>query len=286
MNHGSVHPGWAIRATRARTLLPERPHVGALLNFYLLLLELQAPLYSPADAKRWLPIVGVVEPSSLPRFRLDLLPIDELAVRFGRFCQGVPGRAPEPIKRAARIMSKAAEQKQNMLLRAFLNGSDFRVESSELGCEPVPLAFLPRGFFMPIAEALLNEVKVPVGTAPMQACPMCGWPPQVSMLQDETGVQGNRRLVCSLCAATWSFPRSLCPACGQSGDNGLEFHVDDDFPHVRVEECKSCRRYLKTVDLRIAGHAVPLVDDLATPELDLWAVRRGLEKIAPNVLGL
>lgn len=40
------------------------------------------------------------------------------------------------------------------------------------------------------------------------------------------------------------------------------------------------------MDLRVTGLAVPLVDDLATPELDLWAAEQGLEKIAPNLLGL
>ena len=82
------------------------------------------------------------------------------------------------------------------------------------------------------------------------------------------------------------FPRSVCPACGTSGDEGLQFHVHDALPHVRVESCRTCRRYLKSVDLRVLGLAMPLVDDLATVELDLWAAEQGLEKIAPNVLGL
>jgi len=53
-----------------------------------------------------------------------------------------------------------------------------------------------------------------------------------------------------------------------------------------VEACRTCRRYLKSVDLRVTGLAVPLVDDVATPELDLWAADQGLEKITPNVLGM
>jgi formate dehydrogenase maturation protein FdhE len=43
---------------------------------------------------------------------------------------------------------------------------------------------------------------------------------------------------------------------------------------------------MKTVDLRKRGDAVPLVDELATVELDLWAQERGLTKMRVNVLGL
>ena len=103
---------------------------------------------------------------------------------------------------------------------------------------------------------------------------------------DEPDALGTRRLVCALCATAWVFPRSVCPACDTSGDEGLQFHVHDALPHVRVESCRTCRRYLKSVDLRVLGLAMPLVDDLATVELDLWAAEQGLEKIAPNVLGL
>ncbi|MCH7491120.1 MAG: hypothetical protein IID05_10550 [Gemmatimonadetes bacterium] len=40
------------------------------------------------------------------------------------------------------------------------------------------------------------------------------------------------------------------------------------------------------MDLRKDGRAVPLVDDLATVELDVWCRERGLRKIQPNLLGM
>ena len=46
-----------------------------------------------------------------------------------------------------------------------------------------------------------------------------------------------------------------------------------------------CRCYIKSVDLRADGDAVPVVDDIATVELDLWARERGLAKVSPNLLG-
>ena len=197
----------------------------------------------------------------------------------------MPETAPEPIALAARAVSAAGDQTRTDLLFALLTGSDFQAPAGALGCDPAPLAFLPRGFLSPLAEAL-SDLVTPSGSPRTPTCPRCGWPPQVSMLEDEPDATGTRRLVCALCATAWTFPRATCPACGVTGDRGLEFHVDDATRHVRVEACRTCRCYLKSVDLRVTGLAVPLVDDLATPELDLWAAGQGLEKITPNVLGL
>jgi formate dehydrogenase maturation protein FdhE len=63
-------------------------------------------------------------------------------------------------------------------------------------------------------------------------------------------------------------------------------HVAESLRHVRLDECLSCACYLKTVDLRSRGDAVPLVDDLASVELDLWASERGLTRVATNLFGL
>ena len=121
---------------------------------------------------------------------------------------------------------------------------------------------------------------------PERACPLCGWPPQVAVIRDEPEVKGHRLLVCSLCATSWSFPRSMCPSCGETRAEQLIYYVSDSMSHVRVEECRTCQAYLKSVDLREHGIAAPLVDDLASVELDLWSDDRDLWKIQRNVLSL
>jgi len=35
----------------------------------------------------------------------------------------------------------------------------------------------------------------------------------------------------------------------------------------------------------VDGHAIPIVDEVATVPLDLWAVDRGYQKLKLNVLG-
>jgi len=281
----AVDPRWATRARRARTLLAHRPHTEPLLQFYVSLLELQTAVCVPLEVDRWLPVVEA-SGADAPPLQLERLPLAELSPSFAAFCRGMPETAPEPVAQAADAVSGVGEAIRVDLLLAMLTGSDNDRAADTLGCAPAPLAFLSRGFLSPIAEALAGLVSVPTGATPAPVCPRCGWPPQVSRLEDEPDARGNRRLVCALCATAWTFPRAVCPSCGVSGDQGLEFHVDEGLAHVRVEACKTCRRYLKSVDLRVVGVAEPLVDDLATVELDLWAAERGLEKIAPNVLGL
>jgi FdhE protein len=61
---------------------------------------------------------------------------------------------------------------------------------------------------------------------------------------------------------------------------------DATFPHVRVEACTSCQRYLIDIDLGRDPLAVPEVDELAALPLGLHAAEQGFSKITPNLMGL
>ena len=99
-------------------------------------------------------------------------------------------------------------------------------------------------------------------------------------------IKGRRTLLCSLCLAEWTFPRTRCPACGEERAEKRPHHVSESWAHVRVEECGSCCTYVKAIDLREVGLAVPVVDELASIDLDLWAVEQGLSKLHTNLLGM
>ena len=118
------------------------------------------------------------------------------------------------------------------------------------------------------------------------ACPYCGAAPLAAVLRDEPEVKGRRTLLCSLCLTEWTFPRTRCPACAEERAEKRPHHVAESWPHVRLEECGSCRTYVKAIDLRETGLAVPVVDELASVELDLWAVEQGLAKLRTNLLGM
>ena len=54
---------------------------------------------------------------------------------------------------------------------------------------------------------------------------------------------------------------------------------------MRVEACDTCKYYLKSVDMTVDGLAVPIVDEVATAPLDMWAIEHGFSKISPNLMG-
>jgi FdhE protein len=101
-------------------------------------------------------------------------------------------------------------------------------------------------------------------------------------------VSEPRRLVCSRCAQAWSYSRTACAACGETEAAKRPLYAEDGgdrFPHLSIDACLSCRRYLIDVDLGRDRDAVPEVDELAALPLDLYAVDQGLTKITPNIMG-
>jgi len=114
-------------------------------------------------------------------------------------------------------------------------------------------------------------------------CPVCSGRPGVGILREE-GHGAKRTLLCALCLTEWEFLRVVCPACDEQRFDALPVYTADAFPHVRVDACDSCQRYLKTIDLTKHGLAVPLVDDIASVALDLWAQEQGYRRLSTNLL--
>jgi FdhE protein len=120
----------------------------------------------------------------------------------------------------------------------------------------------------------------PTRAVPVPArCRSCGGPPGLSVLIEEAGTHGSaRRLLCSRCERSWSFPRIICPLCGEEEAEKLPRLQAEEIPAARIEACDSCGTYLKSIDLTRDGRAVPAVDDLATCALDLAAHDRGYRR--------
>ncbi len=119
-------------------------------------------------------------------------------------------------------------------------------------------------------------------------CPNCRGLPQLSYfaISGEALVSGPRYLVCSRCANNWIFSRMTCAGCGESNGTKLPIYQEQEqFPHARVDGCQTCRKYLLTFDLRRDTRAVPIVDEIASLPLDLYARDQGLTKITPNLMG-
>ena len=152
--------------------------------------------------------------------------------------------------------------------------------------------FLARLVLQPYAEALSRLGRCPegrnIGATPGRAtCPFCGGPPQVSVLRRDGGSDGGgRELICALCSTNWALRRILCVHCGEEDEQRLKYFHTPEFDHVRVDACETCLRYLKAVDLSRLGIAVPVVDEVASGALDIWAHEHGFTKVEVNLVGL
>src|SRR6266404_1979328 len=145
-------------------------------------------------------------------------------------------------------------------------------------------AFFANALLQPYAEYLAERTKTePEGAPPV--CPFCGSKPQVAVLRPE-GDGAKRSLICSLCATEWNFGRVLCPNCGEAHKDHLPIFIASEFDYVRVDACDTCHTYIKSIDLTKNGRAVPVVDELATVSLNLWAAENKYQKLVPNLFGV
>jgi FdhE protein len=135
------------------------------------------------------------------------------------------------------------------------------------------------------ADAAARARRSPVATGIQPHCPFCAEKPVAAILRPE-GDGGKRFLLCGLCFTEWEYRRLLCPNCGEDDKEKLPVYTAEEFPHIRVESCDTCRVYLKAIDLTKNGRAVPEVDELASVVLDLWAAEHGYTKLQPNLFGM
>jgi FdhE protein len=100
----------------------------------------------------------------------------------------------------------------------------------------------------------------------------------------EAGHGSRRSLLCGLCLTEWAAPRIGCVACGETAFASLPVFRAGELAVARVDACDTCRVYVKSIDLTRDGHAVPIVDDLATVALDLWARDQGYRRLRLHLL--
>ena len=253
---------WDERIARARSLAGNPSPASEILTFYALLATFQRGVTrsmapdqsSPADLR------GVVEPAAraLPGF-LDWLQ------RHGPAALAHAG--------TERLDWKGLLEQ--------------RINEGRLDDEG-PAGFVVEAILQPFVEQrrvrLQAEPEVRLQPDATHAhCPVCASLPVVAALREE-GHGGRRSLFCSLCFAEWDYLRIQCPACQENRFDALPVYTADVPANARIDACDTCRTYIKTIDLTRDGRAVPVVDDLATLPLDLWARDHGYRRLYPNLL--
>jgi formate dehydrogenase accessory protein FdhE len=266
---------WDQRIRRADDLISAHPFAAEVLRFYKGIATFQKELYANVDAARANGSKKTI--ASLFDENLDL-PL--LLPRFQNFLSCVGAFSPRPVaESAAKLRTQSAAQCGELLSDRWRTAADSQSGRDEA---ETLLAWI---FLQPYAECLADRSEHGPGNDALALCPFCGGRPLAGVLRPE-GDGAKRFLICALCATEWPFRRILCPQCGEESIEKLAVYTATDFAHVRVEGCDSCQRYIKTVDLTKNGLAVPVVDELATIPLNLWAQEHGYVKLRTNLLGI
>jgi FdhE protein len=269
---------YGARIQRAEYLASKHTFAAEVLHFYARLAEFQKTFY--AEIKRDIARQLASRPPRSLRGPMPSGDGDLLLARFQSFLSLIKQAAPPPLAAAAQQISELDAPSKLSLLDAYwdVGGTNDQLIGAFA-------QFVPRAVAQPLAELLaVRTAAPPVAADTQHSCPLCGGQPLLGVLRPE-GDSGKRRMMCSFCLQEWDFRRIYCHACGEDDEKKLPVYVAEQFPHVRVEACDTCKVYLRTIDLTKDGHAVPLVDDLAAIPLSLWAQEHNYIRLQPNLLG-
>lgn len=287
----SVQP-WTDRRVRADRLRGRYPFAAEVLGLYRALVDIQERAYLAVQA----------DPPE---------PRDAAAYAAGRVMPSVVdvtvNHGPDALRRTIGQRARSVDPAE--IFTAWLAGEEL----------PPLDRYLARAAAGPVLEALgPRAAGACAGPRDERHCPVCGGSPQVSYFAASADalVASHRYLVCSRCAASWPYPRMTCAACGEHAGARLPVYAEQGtaaaeasghvvrgvaasrldapgndgsgarFPHIRVEACETCSRYLLGIDLTRDPQAVPIVDEMAALPLDLYAQERGMAKIVPNLMGV
>jgi FdhE protein len=263
---GAVEAAFARRAARAEAMAGRSPAAAEPLRFAAGLYRAQAPLAAVcARIHGDAPLSG--------RLAED---VDRFAADLGALLHFAGEQAPAPLATEARARAGEPASVVGARLLAWWEGGLTTAED-----------YLSRALLRPYVEVLAA-----VGVSPDRLhrpghCPFCGGAPWIAVRRPAPDGDGAQRLLgCALCAGEWPVNRIRCAACMEDDPKKLPSFQADAYPAARVEACETCRRYVKSIDLTVDGHAVPEVDDLASMALDLWAAREGFTRIEPGLSGL
>ncbi len=261
---------WQRRIDRAEELTARHAAAADILRFYAAVARFQDEFYRERGSPKRAGSSGIQSnPFASPVDR-------EVAQGFRRFLPVVERNAPGGLREAAREFGAQNEESHYQLLSAFWEGD---------GSGPATEDFFARAYLQPYAAYVRERANLVYRGPTPYVCPFCKRKPCVGVLRP-LGEGSQRSLICSFCLAEWEFRRIVCPGCGEEDPAKLPVYSAEELPHVRVEACDSCKSYIKTVDLTKSGLGEPVVDEIASVALDLWAQMRGYAKLQVNLLQL
>lgn len=209
--------------------------------------------------------------------------------------RAVEPAAPAALAPALRALAEAPDEALEAQADALLGGTSVGLD---LSTSTVIAAALQVVWVHLVAatQAGAGDAGAPFGRIDDDTqCPCCGAPPVASVTRQAGGADGQRYLVCSLCAAEWHRPRLRCTHCGSdkhlayhslaaAGDDGEAAASRAAQAAVQAETCEDCGRYLKILHTARDPMIEPQADDLATLTLDLLMADAGRRRHGVNLM--
>ena len=274
---------WQQRIRRAEHLAAQHPFATEILAFYVHAARFQEGLYQRLE--RTAKSSAGVPPAVLLKVQWASRPlsghqggadISTLLAAFPEFLSLLEEKAPTPLAQVAHDLRNSDPNSWPDLLTQCFTHIDSPTDPQE---------FLVLAFLQPYAEFARSQANLHVEGYTSLLCPFCSRKPAVGVLRQQ-GDGGRRSLLCGFCLTEWEFRRLICAGCGEEDHAKLPVYTAAELPYIRVECCDTCQTYIKTIDLTKNGLADPLVDELASVPLNLWAQEHGYAKLQPNLLGM
>jgi len=266
-NRRVAKTAWQQRIRRAEQLAGKHSFAAEILEFYVHLARFQEELSLRIEGRTSTCSFSFAAP----------LELDPVMADLPRFLRLVEENGPELVARVAHDLRSAPASVWSDLLNSCWSAA---------GESPMsPEGFLAFAFLQPYAELARSSAHLQLDGYNLSLCPLCNRKPSVGVMRQQ-GDGARRSLLCGFCLTEWEFRRVICPGCGQQDHAKLPVYTAESFPYIRVECCDSCHTYIKSIDLTKNGLADPLVDELASIPLNLWAQEHGYTKLHPNLLGM
>jgi len=231
------------------------------------------PKYLAAKLRQGVPALAG-EPVPVPAILLKPLMV-RLSEALG---EGGAGDAAAHIRTA--IVTGAIEPAS--LLTASLTRDQHAIRTGAVhrGLAPDLIWLIAELAVSPFAYALQQMIFAHEGVADALAqwhegyCPACGsWPALAEV------VGGHRTLRCSFCASGWELPTYACVYCAEGGEAFVTAAPNPERVDRRLELCRACAGYLKTVDLHeLSAFPLLAITDLETMDLDVAAMENNYRR--------
>ncbi len=266
-----------------REALPRHPELRETLELHIALLEVRATVDPPAPPSLPLGVAETRLAQGEPLLNaVTLTPNwNDLARIFTGICNAAAAHRPDEAD-ALRELAKLADNPDEL--------REAITEHLANRAHPVrrPASAVPGG--ATLLDFTLNQTLHPFLSAYARAwqslasretwyrswCPICGGPADMAALLPAGGA---RQLLCARCDAEWQAPRGACPFCSETRPGHLGYIASQDGAY-RLYTCDTCRRYLKTIDLRELARPVQLpAERILTVGMDLMAISSGYQSV-------